>query len=260
MAWLESSSDPFIHLFYVSSSQLPSKVQWKPDELFPVDLGSEAERAKEQLTTRLRTNDFYPESIRISHGFTGSEWVVDFRFFPKPPAMTNLYVEMLLDGTYAEEHVRSKTKSETLFDEETKRKLSGELEPPRRFMDTPGTNTFRPTPHIDARTNASDLVRLPDFVIPQVQWKWGEPFPVDLGAGAAQARACLTDSNSFVLREICVSQYVPDGARGSSPEAIINNLHHWYMEYYFTSSDEKVGYFVYMLLDRRILCVSNRDP
>ena len=255
----ESPSDPFVHSFYVSRSQLPSKVQWMPDKIFPVNLGTEAVRAKGFLMNGLQTNDFKLGFINISHAFAGPEWVVDFRFVPEPPALTNLFVEMLLDGTYAEEHVRSKTKSEALTDEQITHKLAGELTPPRQFIVTSGTNIFRPTPPIDARTNASDLVRLPGFVIPLVQWKWGESFPLDLSVGVAQAQACLAHPESFVLREIHVSRYFPDGAMGHSTEAFLNNLNHWLIDYYFNSSEEKAAYRVYMLLDGRILCVTAQN-
>jgi hypothetical protein len=260
LAWgATTSSDPFDHSFYFNRSQLPSKVSWARDKPFPVDLGLEAVRAYGFLEARIRTNDFKLFSISVSPGSLGVEWMVHFRFYPESHWVTNLYVDMLLDGTYAEERLQRKTKSEVLENDQRARARLKEKSTPRQTAIVSDTNIFSQTQTRVTQTNASDLVKFPDFVVPRVQWKWGEPFPVDLSVGAAQAQTCLNHPESFVLREIDISHYLPDAAIGHSADAFLNNLDHWFVRYYFNSSEEKAAYWVYMLLDRRILCVASRD-
>ena len=255
--------------YWIDSRLLPCKVQWEPGKRsFPLELDAEVGRANlflsmlKQITNQLdlqhvhitRTTMIrHTEQLQQEEASTSiaNEWIMELEFLEQgghPVFPDGLRVVLLLDGTYASERVRNKSHTEyTLSDSAWK------------------------SPTISRRaslktTNAFELVRQPDFVVPAVQWNPNTPFPLDLNAEVARTYNSLVQANhmppDFVLQEISISRYTPDEAMKNDGAGFIQHVWHWLVAYRYAPTSAVGmgrGYWAYELLDGRVLSVSTPE-
>jgi hypothetical protein len=185
-----------------------------------------------------------------------SYWVVRLEYLEQngllPPSIKN--VTMLLDGTYASERIQPKSPSDNHVHE-------------ARMVSTvvkTNYNTLEPS-HMENGNPIAEL-QTADFIIPKVQWDPSYAFPLDLNAVATNAYNYLTQTNDmpedYILHEISFSQYIPQKAIDVANDSVLNNWHHWVIDCQFAkspSSRHSPIYYLYMLLDGRVLGVTEQD-
>ena len=265
-------SSPKCHEYWIDPERLPGRKSWKPgEEPFPLSLQDEVARAREFLSQgKQLTNALELQQVIITHalfrprtaeaagsqtgwGFTNT-WIVVFSFFEQthgPMLAENHWAVMLLDGTYADETVRAKRATEM-----------SSVAPAAPNQDSVATANV---PHRPAtKENPYQVVQRPDFRVPAVQWVPHTPFPFDLNIFVANTYRSLVREHAmpekFVLQEIWIDRYSPDGAVPDVTERVRNHNWHWIVNSAFGERFRDSKQFrSYNLLDGRTVTVDEPE-
>jgi hypothetical protein len=262
--------------FWVDADHLPSKVSWEPGKQFPVSLDTVVGEAGRYLWDHARVTNpvsvAWMQLLRISVPPVGSsqedkrppeyksDWIIALRFeehSEHASASDPPWVVRLLDGSYASQTVKAKSSLEwKALDHSPARPPGFQATPVPADQESPRRG---PTP----KPTVSDLVSRPEFVIPQVQWNPDTPFPLDIGAAVTTAYNCLVLTNGMPgacsLQVILIARYLPLEAVHATGADLLHHLRHWRLGFGFGRGDGGDEYWVHMLLDGRILCVTSPE-
>jgi hypothetical protein len=241
----------------------------------PIVLHEEVLRAsswliqKKQLTNELELGNISisrtimrsrPESADTEIASFTNGWVATLEFYePRSPSLDikEHRVLMLLDGTYATERQRPKTRREAVS-----------FQPPNpssapSVSSGDDSEARRPQRHRIPKETPSDMVRRADFQVPNVQWNPLTPFPMDMSDLLAKTRETLLQTyempEGFALQELQMSTYLPDGAVPDVSIRMQKHRWHWMIVCHYgnkPSDPPSVSYYAYLLLDGRTLSVS----
>jgi hypothetical protein len=268
LIWVEKEPDwlsPGLPRFYeyaFAPEQLPAKVSWNPEqEKFPIDLSTEATRAKSFLSTTI-TNPlnlsfidieqmYVPGRFRTNvEGFASgasNQWYLVFTF--STPEGEQRCAVALLDGKYAHEKPGTGEPPDIPLSQDSGKRIP-EVKPPR--VKRPNYDPLSPIEKLQA----------PNFQIPTIQWPLIESrFPLDMDASIARTKDYLSKAkeiseSELKLEAISFSRYFPDGAIQSKSLKLMDNFHHWFVRIQFRD-DSGEPYSVPILLDGTILGVES---
>jgi hypothetical protein len=267
---LSVGTSPTHHEYWIGPDSLPGKKLWQPgEEPFPLNLPDEIARAsgfamqEKHLTNRLELQEVSLErvlfrkhplesgSAQALPAFTNT-WIAVFTFLEQPqgPVVAETHwVVMLLDGTYAEDIPRAKRAREREGSSPGSLLSNG-----ASHSSTSLVRAVRPK----AQENPYELVRRPDFQVPQIQWNPESAFPLDISELVNADYSSLVQTSSmpqeFQLQEISIQRYFPDGAVPDVGTRFLSHRWHWLIACEFAERLHSVKEFrCYTLLDGRPL-------